>query len=263
MISTVFLMGTYRLRPHLLKKLLLTQDFIKEEIMHRGKMVCLLGNLGISIFLFAGCGPAEFLNPLFEESERIQMPGLAGRWAKPDAENPQEEVLIFREKENRSYSFWVGEEDERYKGLAGQIGSDWYFEIHPEIDIRSGGRFKIPAGDSGNAAKVAPIPIADGLCLILGKNSSGLALKEDIEFEIRPTRMILKLHLEENLLDIWYLDEKPLKEDLEKGEIRLSHSLQPAFLVTAPTRELRCFLEEHGRETTPRLFTKLGSFRRI
>jgi len=218
----------------------------------------------LALCLVSGCGPAEFLNPLFEESEKIILPGLAGNWAEEGSEKPGEEVLLFEEKEGRGYRFRIGIENGSYEGFAGMIGPDCYFEIIPEISIRHGGQFKVllPSGEGIRGSSATTVPIADGLCLVFGKRSSSLAQAEEIEFKVLPTRMILQLRIAGDHLDIWYLDSKDLKERLDEGELLLPHSTEPGFVVSASSQELRDFLQQYNQDTAPGLFTKLGTYRR-
>ncbi len=230
--------------------------------MRRKKEIGCLGITAISLWLMTGCGPAEFLHPLFEEPERIRIPGLAGTWIAVDSKHPEEETLSFAEKENRAYLFRIGGDEESYMGYAGQIASDRFLEIHPEIHIRGGGRFKVPARTAGADGPASPVAIADGLCLVFTRIPAGLPATEELEFRVLTTRMILKLQMEGDRLAIWYLDSKALQEILESGEATLAHSLEPDFLVTASTRELRSFLEVNDQEALPRIYVSLGTFRR-
>lgn len=234
--------------------------------MYRKKILYCFGVLAAGSCLFTGCGPAELVNPLFEESERILLPGLPGIWLEQKSENQEEDALIFEEKEDQSYEFCfrMGKEAKSYKGFAGRIGADYYFEILPEMNIKSRGRFKIPLPDTAanQETLVSPIPIADGLCLVLGKRFSALNLGNEIEFEVLPTRMILKLQIVGNQMEVWYLDAQSLQKNLEKGVIHLSHGIDPSFLVFASTQELHQFFETCEPQLLFRLFTQLGSYQR-
>lgn len=50
-------------------------------------------------WLASGCGPAASLHPLYTDDVLVLVPGLAGKWRAPDAE----EALSFEEKEGKWY----------------------------------------------------------------------------------------------------------------------------------------------------------------
>lgn len=225
------------------------------------KMIFVFGLVVCSVVTI-GCGPADFLQPLFRESDRVTLPGLEGVWQKTDAEVSKKECLVFEKQESNRYRFYLGEDQEEYEASLGCIGPDYFLEILPDHGIREDGRVKVILPAEGQRSSSSVVRITDSLCLTIGRIQPISTYPQELELLVTATRHILKLRLEGDVLEVAYCDKDTLLKMLNKGQARLDYS-PGQELVTASTEDLQSFLLMYDRNPQSGLFAEMGTYRRI
>jgi predicted small lipoprotein YifL len=180
--------------------------------------------LGLAILL-NGCGPIGSFFPLYKADDKVFETGLVGTWKleKPDPSNPDDKDTrwIFAKSEDANF----------YDFKWGAVGAKGGFLAKARLVRIGSGLFADFEGDTGN--KVFDFDSKDAM----------------IPFPVMSVHMMGRVWLGKDSLEIDFLKDDWVKEQIKAGSFPLAHlGENDDLILTASTDELRKFMQEHAED---------------
>ncbi len=173
--------------------------------------------------LLDGCGPMASFFPLYKADDKAFETGLIGTWKleKPDPNNPDDK--------NTRWSFARSADEISYDFKWGAVGAKGGFLAKMRLVKIGSSLFADFEGDTGNKA----MDSKDTL----------------MPFPMIPVHMVGRVWLGKDSLEIHFLKDDWVKEEIKAGSLQLSHLGENGdMILTASTDELRKFMLEHAED---------------
>jgi hypothetical protein len=205
----------------------------------------MLFTLGM-VLLLAGCGPEDFLNPLYTKNDLVSDPLLLGTWEQKDEDRTT--VLEFQTTQDGCYTLKYsalpkdtdkpGEQEQfnymKFDACLVQLGQTLFLDLQPtEIPVRATTEtFQLsPSPHSGSDSPFTPAVFHtdDGLFVYLVPTQGDGTSETQPEFELRlsPPHWIFRIWIGQTALRLSYLEPE--------GDVRMlsTESLQKLVLQHA------------------------------
>ena len=236
------------------------------------------GLLGL-VLLISACvplaaqEPVESLNPLFTEGDLVFDPALLGDWGEKDKEglilrfqalptsptSPAGEdagAAASQSPGAKAYKLaFIKSKDEhvaKYEARLVRLGTMLYLDVAPEEPLAIPDSFNLLLVQSETEAKFEPrlSKVAPMLYLDLAPvaaDDEGGPDEDAYELRLLPAHQFFRAWIEGGVLRLAQLDGYWLRETIDQGKASLNHErVGTSIVLTASTRELREFLQEHA-----------------
>ena len=208
--------------------------------------------LGV-VAMMTACGPAEWLNPCYNDADVIFDPALVGRWNDPDSSS-----LRFQKADDKAYKVVYTEvhadgtrEESKFEGHLLKLEGIVFLDLLPQ-----------PAGANPGAYSFSPAPpeaenvlqpnlaeVGEGLYASLVSVPQAAAGNAGNSYELHLIQghWVFRVWLDGDTLRLADLSEDWFKEAVNSGKVEIGHDeVNDTLVLTASTPDLRAFLQEYG-----------------
>jgi hypothetical protein len=213
---------------------------------------------------FAGCKPIPALNPLFEDSERIFEPKLLGEWVSLNSEKDTFCMFHDFDPKKKSYRLEVGGDPTVIASL-GKIGDNYFLDViskeEEALPNKGEQHLELVPTVQGYAVNPPVVLLSDEFFLDFRENQgdpTAAAPAVKIKFQVHPLHTIYKLRLDNNQLNLWFLDDDKFSSLIKSDKLKLAYQDDPFPLIIAGHQDLHEFLQIEGGNAD--LFSEVGTY---
>jgi len=200
------------------------------------------------------CGPAEWLNPCYNDSDVTFDPGLVGRWKDPASEG----ILRFRKADGKAYEVVYSEiqpdgsrQESTYEGHLVNLGGCLFLDMLPQPAGANPGAYTFSPASSEDATvlKLHLAEVGEGLYarLVTKPQPSDGSPGNSYELHLIQGHWVFRVWLEGDTLRLADLDEDWFKEAVNQRKVELGYEkVDDSLVLDASTPMLRAFLQEYG-----------------
>lgn len=217
--------------------------------MRSAKIVTLLGLAA----MMTACGPAEWLNPCYNDGDVTFDPALVGRWNESDGSS-----LRFQKADDKSYQVVYTEvqsngarQESRFEGHLVRLGGLLFLDMVPQPASATPGSYGFSPAPSEGGDTLQPhlAEVGDGLyatVVRVPQASTGNA-GGSYELHLIQGHWVFRVWLDGDTLRLADLNEDWFKEAVNQGRVEIGHEeVNDTLVLTASTPALRAFLQEHA-----------------
>lgn len=217
--------------------------------MRIAKTLIPLGLLALTM----ACGPAAWLNPCYDDGDVTFDPALVGRWSDSDGS-----ILRFQKAGDNTYQVVYNEvhadgtpEESKFEGHLVKLGEILFLDLLPQPASANPGSyaFSVPPSEDEDGLKPHLAEVGDGLYASFSRVQQASGGKEGGSYELHLIQghWVFRVWLDGDTLRLGDLNEDWLKEAVDQGKVEIGHeSINDTLVFTAPTPDLRAFLQEHA-----------------
>jgi hypothetical protein len=208
--------------------------------------------LGLAAMMTA-CGPAEWLNPCYNDADVTFDPALVGRWNDPDGSS-----LRFQKADDKAYKVVYTEvhadgtrEESRFEGHLVRLGDIVFLDLLPQAASANSGSYSFsPApSEAENVLQPHLAEVGEGLyaSLVSMPQASAGNAGNSYQLHLIQGQWVFRVWLEGDTLRLADLDEDWFKEAVSTGKVEIGHEeVNDTLVLTASTADLRAFLQEYA-----------------
>jgi len=204
------------------------------------------------VAMMTACGPAEWLNPCYNDGDVTFDPALVGRWSESDGS-----TLRFLKADAKSYQVVYTEvhadgtrEESKFDGHLVRLGEFIFLDMVPQPTSANPGAYSFsPAPSDENVLQPHLAEVGEGLYanIVPVQQASGGNEGSSYELHLIQGHWVFRVWLDGDALRLADLDEDWFKEAVNQGKIEVGHDeVSDTLVLTASTPDLRAFLQEYA-----------------
>jgi len=206
------------------------------------------------VAMMTACGPAEWLNPCYNNADVTLDAGLLGRWNGSDGNGN----LRFEIADDKAYTVVYtdvqenGSRDEStFEGHLVRLGGMVFLDVVPEQVSADPGAYSFAPAPSHGESLLQPrlVAVGKGLYASLIRVQQASSGSDDASYELHLIQghWVFRVWLDGGTLRLADLDEDWFNRAVETGKVEIGHDeVDDTLVLTASTPELRAFILEHG-----------------
>ena len=207
--------------------------------------------LGLLVMVTA-CGPAEWLNPFYNDADVTFDPALVGRWSDPGGG-----TLRFQKADDETYKVVDIEvhsdgtrEKTIFEGRLVRLGDYLFLDVLPQPAAHPGSyAFSVAPSEDENGLQPHLVEVGDGLYASFVRAPQGSAGDEGSSYELHLIQghWVFRVWLDGDKLRIADLSEDWFRGAVNQGKVEIGHEeVNNTLVLTASTPDLRAFLLEYA-----------------
>jgi hypothetical protein len=206
------------------------------------------------VAMMTACGPADWLNPCYNDADVTFDAALVGRWSDPDSGS----ILRFQKAGDNAYEVVYTEaqsngarQESRFDGHLVRLGGFLFLDVVPQSASANPDAYAFSAAPSGDDDTLQPhlAKVGEGLYASLVRVQQASAGTEGSSYELHliQAHWVFRVWRDGDTLRLADLSEGWLKEAANQGVVRIGHEdVNDTMVLTASTPDLRAFLQEHA-----------------
>jgi hypothetical protein len=219
--------------------------------MHSAKISILV----VLVVMMAACGPAEWLNPCYNDGDVTFDPALVGRWNGSDGTSN----LRFQKADDKSYQVIYTEvrpdaprQESKFEGHLVRLGGFLFLDMIPQPAGANPGSyaFSPAATEDDDALQPHLAEVGDGLYASLVRVQQASATEGgSYELHLIQGHWVFRVSLDGDTLHLADLSEDWFTKAANEGKVQVGHEeVNDTLVLTASTAELRAFLQEYAED---------------
>jgi len=206
------------------------------------------------VAMMTACGPAEWLNPCYNDGDVTFDPALVGRWNESDGTSN----LRFHKADDKSYQVVYTEvhgdgtqQESKFDGHLVRLGGFLFLDMVPQPASANPGAYPFALAPSEDEDALQPhlAEVGDGLYASIVRVQQASAGNDGSSYELHLIQghWVFRVSLDGDTLRLADLNEDWLKEAVNEGKVEVGHEeVDDTLVLTASTAELRAFLQEYA-----------------
>jgi len=206
------------------------------------------------VAMMTACGPAEWLNPCYNDADVTLDPGLVGRWKDPDSRS----TLRFQKADDKSYLVVHTEvesggtlQETKYEGHLVRLGGFLFLDLLPQPASANPGAYPFALAPSEDDDPLRPhlAEVGEGLyaSFVRAPQASGGNEGSSYELHLIQGHRVSRVWLDGDTLRLADLSEDWFREAVNQGKLEVGHEeVNDTLVLTASTADLQAFLREHA-----------------
>ncbi|MGO8732721.1 MAG: hypothetical protein ACLQVM_08000 [Terriglobia bacterium] len=204
--------------------------------------------------MMTACGPAEWLNPCYNDGDVTLDPALVGRWSDPDGDS----ILRFQKANDKAYQVVYTEvksdgtrQESEFEGHLVRLGEYLFLDLLPQPSSANPGTyaFSVSPSEDQNGFQLHLAEVGEGLYVSFARVRQASTGNEGSSYELHliQAHWVFRVWLDGDTLRIADLSEDWLRGAVNQGKVEIGHEeVNDTLVLTASTPDLRAFLLEYA-----------------
>ncbi len=210
----------------------------------------------VLLAMMTACGPAEWLNPCYNDADATFDPALVGRWSDPDGSS----ILRFQKADDNAYQVYYTEvksngtrQESKFEGHLVRLGGFLFLGLLPQPAGANPGAYAFSPAPSEDENALQPhlAEVGEGLYASLVRVQQASAGNGGSSYELHLIQghWVFRVWLDGDTLRLADLSEDWFKEAANQGKIDIGHEeVNDTLVLTASTPDLRAFLQQYAED---------------
>jgi|SRR5271157_1779593 len=208
----------------------------------------------VLVAMMTACGPADWLNPCYNDADVTFDPALVGRWSESDGSS----TLRFQKADDNAYEVVYTEvqsdgtrKESKFDGHLVRLGGFLFLDVVPQSASANPDSYAFSAAASGDENTLQPhlAKVGDGLYASVVRVQQASGGKEGSSYELHliQAHWVFRVWQDGDTLRLVDLSEDWFKDAVNQGMVKIGHEeVNDTLVLTASTPDLRAFLLEHA-----------------